>query len=316
MAAPNVITDAAMWVARYSATLAGHSPWVDPGEAISYIGFQWGKTTAYGGFSYWEQAIPGESYLHDITGLAQATTYHFRIVGAAGALRSYGADRTFTTTTVSPPPAATPFMGWIIEKLRYVAGWLHDIFLVVDDWIWPFFLAAPPFYWLSALFSGLALNFYHFSLWVDDVANRIVTILTFDNIYSYFKVYFDAALNAWTWVQNFATDISAIIDTWWQGTIATVTGWIDALRDWALFWINYLQGQIHSLNTRVSNIISQIPDISEFGAWFSDLIDSAFREREPFWAGWQDWRDKVTEFFSDPEEWLYKAADRIIERFW
>ena len=46
------------------------------------------------------------------------------------------------------------------------------------------------------------------------------------------------------------------------------------------------------------------------------LINSAFVTRDSLWSGWQDLRDKVTEFFSDPEEWLYKAADRIIERFW
>ena len=81
-----------------------------------------------------------------------------------------------------------------------------------------------------------------------------------------------------------------------------------------------------------------IPDITEIQAWFTDwtgnvtsvintwwtstmwevqeLINSAFIVRESLWSGWQDLRDKVTEFFTDPEDWLYKSVDRIIERFW
>ncbi|GAI36189.1 unnamed protein product, partial [marine sediment metagenome] len=81
-----------------------------------------------------------------------------------------------------------------------------------------------------------------------------------------------------------------------------------------------------------------IPDLEDVTSWFTNwwgntlsniiawgaltgtqigsLVDSAFTLRDDFWAGWQDWRDKVTEFFTDPEDWLYKAADRIIERFW
>lgn len=27
-------------------------------------------------------------------------------------------------------------------------------------------------------------------------------------------------------------------------------------------------------------------------------------------------RDSITEFFTDPDDWLYKAVDRIIERYW
>lgn len=338
MAAPSVVTDAAKYVARYSATLVGHSPWVDPGEAVSYVIFEWGRTTAYGNSTYYEQALPGEIYYHDITGLQEGTTYHFRLVGAARALRSYGADKSFTTTTVSPAPAPTPFMGWMVDQLVGISDLFYGIYSTVIEWVWPFWKAADFFYWLGSFFMDLALTFSDFSLWVDNIANKILTVLSFGDIYDYFKDLFDAALNAWDWVQNISTDIGSIIATWWEGTSTTVLGWIETAKNDLIFWTNWLYGQVVELREDVTYLLGQVPDVSGVLAWFSNwtgnvssiidnwwtstvggvvaLINSAFTERESFWAGWQDWKDKVTEFFSDPEEWLYKAVDRIIERFW
>jgi len=34
------------------------------------------------------------------------------------------------------------------------------------------------------------------------------------------------------------------------------------------------------------------------------LINTAFLERDSWWAGWQDWRDQVAEFFTNPLEFL------------
>jgi len=338
MAAPVVVTDNAKNVARYSATLVGHCTWVDPAAAVSYIIFEWGKTTAYGDSTYWEVTSPGEVHEHDISDLEENTLYHFRIVGWVGGVFSYGADKSFTTTTVGPPPAPTPFMGWIIEKLNSVSGWFYGVYLIVIDWPWPFWYAAEAFYWLSTYFNGLAWNFYDFSIWVDDIANKIVTILSFANIYDYFKDFFDAAINAWAWVVDSFWNVWDVVDIWWTSTSTTVLDWIDATKDWARLWIDYLQDQIVALTAQINDLVSLIPDMTEILAWFSNwtgnvvsaidswwtgalsqvqsLINSAFIEREPFWAGWQDWRDKVTEFFTDPEDWLYKAADRIIDRFW
>ena len=35
------------------------------------------------------------------------------------------------------------------------------------------------------------------------------------------------------------------------------------------------------------------------------LINSAFTERERYWSGWQDMRDKVIEFFANPFDYLW-----------
>lgn len=230
------------------------------------------------------------------------------------------------------------FIDWIIEELWNAADWFHEAYYEVKDWIWPFYLLKYPLYGLYGAFMWLAIGFSDFNEWIADIAGKVAAILSFDDIYSYFRDLFNAALNAWAWVADSFWNVWDIVTTWWAVTSSTVLDGIAALRDWALSFLNYLQEQIYALNVRVSEVIELIPDVSEFMGWFSDwwgnilanlgtwwddrlldiqgLIDSAFKTRESFWAGWQEWRDKVIEFFTDPEDWLYKAADRIIERFW
>lgn len=326
MAAPTVVTDDAMSVATYSATLAGRSPWVDPGLPTSYIGFQWGKTTAYGNWTYWEQAFPGEAYHHDIADLEKGITYHFRIVGAAGALRSYGADKSFTTTTVGPPPVSTPFMGWIIDKLTNVSGWFYSIYLAVVGWVWPFNLTANFFYEASWVFLRLAWNFYDFSLWVDDIATKIVTILSWDTIWDLVLTAVPSLEEIRDWFYAWQFHVWQELTNWWRAKSVTVLGWIEEAKEDLLTWIDWLHGEIIELRGEVDDLIGQIPNVTEITAWFSNwwgnilanlgtwwddrlldvqgLIDSAFVTRDQFWAGWQDIRDRVFDFFDDPLEWL------------
>jgi len=326
MAAPTVVTDAAKYVAKYSATLVGHSPWVDPGEAVSYIIFEWGKTTAYGNWTYWKQAFAEEVYYHDIAGLEGGTAYHFRIVGRARTLRSYGADKTFTTTTVSPAPSPTPFMGWMVKRLVGISDQFYNVYLVVIGWVWPFYLTADFFYWLHSLSMKLAWDFYDFSLWVDDIAGKILTVLSFGDIYSYFKDLFDAAISAWDWVKSSFSNVWNIVGDWWDNTKREVQGWIDIATQgfdnlvvaWDEFWTYTWPRWTDELDLLAADwgnfFTHKLPtlfDIRYAEEWWrskvldiTGIIDTWFKSYEPLWAGWQDWRDKVVEFFTDPLEWL------------
>ena len=71
------------------------------------------------------------------------------------------------------------------------------------------------------------------------------------------------------------TNLKAAWDTFWTVTFPTLVSWA-----WLTTWWN-----------------SRLEDIQ-------GLINSAFTIREGLWTGWQDWRDKVVEFFTDPLEWL------------
>lgn len=230
------------------------------------------------------------------------------------------------------------FMTWIVEDLNSASDFLYSIYREVLDWPWPFWYAATFFYSLSRAFNWLAWDFADFADWVDDVADQVADTLGFSDIYLYFRTYFDAALDAWDWVRYAWSNVTGIIDAWWSSTRWTVQGWIDIATQgfdslaaaWSDFWnITWPQwtSKLDLLAADWSTFWAvTFPTLVSFDwltTWWNSrvaevqsLIDSGFTLREPFWAGWQDWRDKVTEFFTDPEDWLYKSFDRIIERFW
>ncbi len=217
-------------------------------------------------------------------------------------------------------------MSWIIDKLTNVSDWFYSVYLAVADWVWPFNQAADFFYEVSWVFIRLAWDFYDFSVWVDDIATKIVTILSWDIIWSFILEKVPKLEDIRDWFYAWQLHIWQELTNWWSATSTDVLGWIDIAKNDLLTWINWLHTQIIELRGDVEDLIGQIPDISEIRAWFSNwwgnilvnlstwwndrllevqrLIDTAFSLREPFWAGWQEIRDKVFEFFDDPLEWL------------
>lgn len=95
---PAVATGGASAVARTTAKLNGS---VNPRDAATYH-FDYGPTSNYGYRAPASEASVGpnrntNSVAQKLSGLSQATKYHFRIVATNSAGTSYGADRTFTT---------------------------------------------------------------------------------------------------------------------------------------------------------------------------------------------------------------------------
>jgi len=103
---PVVATNPATLIASFSATLNGS---VDPHGLTTTVSFQYGTTTAYGSTTPM-QTQSGDTYRNiaaNISGLSANTLYHFRIVATNSAGTRFGADRTFTTLSVTGPPVAT-----------------------------------------------------------------------------------------------------------------------------------------------------------------------------------------------------------------
>ena len=89
-------TGGAANVAQQTARLTGT---VDPNGAATTFQFQYGPTSAYGAVTP-EQTIAGDgkkTITADVSGLAPATTYHYRLIGRNGKGLTKGADRTFKT---------------------------------------------------------------------------------------------------------------------------------------------------------------------------------------------------------------------------
>ncbi len=230
------------------------------------------------------------------------------------------------------------FMNWIVDRLNDVSNFFYQLYLDCFYVGWPLEVIGYWFYYLSDTFSRLAWNFYDFSSWVTDVQVRVSEILDTWDIWTSFQWWFEAAENAWNWVSSAAWNIWYEVEDWWGTTQYTVQGWIDEARWYAYDLVAGVNTWLAELQSAWDDFKGRIPTIDQVIYWWSnwtgnvssvintwwtatmvevqDLINSAFIIRSDFWAGWQDWRDKVTEFFTDPEDWLYKSADRIIERFW
>lgn len=218
------------------------------------------------------------------------------------------------------------FMSRIIEALNDVSSFFHKTYLEVYSWVYPFWLAAGFFYQLSLIFNRLAGYFYDFNIWVDSVAVQVAKILSWDTIKGYIKSWLPALEAAVSWFSNAVTNVTSIISNWWSATSVTVQGWISAatqgLAELKVAWDQFTKVTFVNLSNLVNLVKSQwdyftgttLPSLVSFSSlttwWNSRLIDvqglmdSAFTLRQSYWDGWQDWRDKVAEFFTDPLGWL------------
>lgn len=104
---PAPATGAATSVERTSATLTAT---VDPNGAATTYRFQYGTSTAYG-LTTAEATVPaGDDPVTvnvPVTGLTEATTYHYRVTATNAAGVVNGADRTLTTAASPRPPAVS-----------------------------------------------------------------------------------------------------------------------------------------------------------------------------------------------------------------
>jgi hypothetical protein len=94
--APLATTGGAASVAQQTARLTAS---VDPNGAATTVQFQYGTTSAYGTVTP-EQVVTGDgkkAVTADISGLAPATTYHYRLIARNDKGLSKGADRSFKT---------------------------------------------------------------------------------------------------------------------------------------------------------------------------------------------------------------------------
>jgi hypothetical protein len=125
--APTATTNPATAVTDVGATLAGS---VDPKRAPTSYRFEYGTTTAYGKTTAPADAGSGSGSVAvgaPVTGLAPATTYHYRVVASNAAGVVHGGDQTFTTApagaagTPGTPGSSTPFAGvkLVSTKLAY-----------------------------------------------------------------------------------------------------------------------------------------------------------------------------------------------------
>ena len=218
------------------------------------------------------------------------------------------------------------FMNYIVQRLNDVSDFFYDLYLEVLGWVYPFWLAAGMFYNLYSIFNRLAWNFYDFAQWVKAATTSLEGILSWSYIKGLIRRWLPALEDVISWWESWTTWVRQRIDDWWYYTKNTVQGWIAIGDQWLKDLIDDANAWLARLQSSINDLIGMLPGISELAAWFSDwwgnilshltswwanrvldvqgLIDTAFTAREPFWAGWQDVKDNVIEFFSSPLDWL------------
>ena len=102
-AAPLATTGPAIAITQISATVTGTV--VANGLPTTWH-FEYGPTSAYVSETPPQSGAPGMTNVFaSLTGLADAQTYHYRLVATNSLGTSYGADQTFTTQTPTRHPA-------------------------------------------------------------------------------------------------------------------------------------------------------------------------------------------------------------------
>ena len=230
------------------------------------------------------------------------------------------------------------WMNSIVSWLKSNEDYFYDAYSEVYGWVYPFWLLAYPLLYASRGFGWLAYYFSLFNNWLVWAAGEISDILSWASIKSLIRSWLPRLEDTVSWFLDWWNKVQSVVTSWWSATQTTVKGWISTavqpfnamLTAWTSFWNSTWPGWVTSFNSLKSSWDNfwavTFPTMVSFtwlATWWNSrlldiqgLIDSAFTVRTSLWAGWQDWRDRVAAFFTDPEDWLYKSVDRIIERFW
>jgi len=205
---------------------------------------------------------------------------------------------------------------WIIEALNNISSYFYDLYLEFYEFPYPVRYAANWFYWLCKQFNSMAWDFYDFSIWVREISNKITQYLSWSTIWSYITSRIPNLEDIRDWFYNWRDHVWGEIKDFWSDAQTTVKGWIDIASQDLKWLTGQISSSLDSLRSEWNNFIKvTLPNLADWTG-VNSLISSGLTELTPMIEGWQDFRDRVAEFFSDPEEWLYRAFDRIIERFW
>lgn len=229
-------------------------------------------------------------------------------------------------------------MSWFNSILSYlsdISDWFYDAYLTVNGWVSPFWHLASPLYSIYRAFYYLNYYFGQFSEWVFLATAKLSQILSIDVIRTYFGEYFQAAFNAWQWVQSAPAQIFSQVSYWWNSIQYDVLAWIENAKQWALAQINNLAGALAEVQTWWNSFKANIPSLNAILSWFTnwwgnvlshlnswwnerlgdieDLLLSWTLELAPFWEGWQEIRDDVYTFFASPFDWIFSHFE---DWFW
>lgn len=273
---------------------------------FDYTAFEGGWLYGYSyiGYNNWE--------------ISENGSYRVRV--DVSGVESYTREISFTVSgiLVEEPEPIPPegFFPAIVEQFNSISRTFYSAYIEVYYWVWPFNYLATPFYFGSVAFAHLAQGFSSFATAWYGVVNKLTLILSWSTIWSYILTYIPNLEAIRDWFYYWWTFVWNEINEWWEIKKQIVLGWVDAVKDWARLWFIYFEAWLKTLQAEWDYFkkvtLPSLPD------WLGidKLIASWFEKFAPFWEGWQEVKEKITDFIKDPEEWFYNRLDEIFERYW
>ena len=230
------------------------------------------------------------------------------------------------------------WMNAIVSWLKSCESYFYNAYSEVYGWVYPFWLLSHPLLYVSRAFGWLAYYFSLFNNWLVWAGGEITKILNWDTIRSYILSWFRYLGNLGDLFYYFGQNVLSVVNTWWQSRLQDIQDLINiATQGFAALkvaWDNFWKVTWPQWTTKLDTVKANwdnfwsftFPTLVSFTWltiwWNSKLKDvdklttDKLKEWFPFYNDLIKLWDGIKLFFTDPEEWLYKAADRIIERFW
>ncbi|MDD4986416.1 MAG: hypothetical protein PHQ43_11655 [Dehalococcoidales bacterium] len=192
-------------------------------------------------------------------------------------------------------------VSWFAIFSNTAATWEYN----ASTWSWPLSALYGFFVALSNVADGMFAGMLDFRTWLYQLANSLSEVYGWQNVINWLKAQIDSLAGVITWVANWSSNVANLVSTWWTSMSDTVKSWISTaiqgLPDMLTAWSNFITETLPTLfdlQYAESWWKSKLVDLGE-------LISSAFVEREDLWNGWTDFRQRVSDFFSDPLEWIW-----------
>jgi hypothetical protein len=231
---------------------------------------------------------------------------------------------------------------WLTDRIFSLVWDISDYFYrayqEASDWIWPFSYIQYPFYSLYRAFWSLLWPIADLGDWLGDLDDRIADVMDRAGVLSLLRTWINYAEAAWDWISDSWRNVTSIVASWWSGTSSMVLAWIDQVRDYARVLVDQVRASLGDLRSSWDNFwtISWPTMLSDLGglrsSWESflsstlpnlatwtgsqALIETTIRTFFPFYDELVQFWSGIREFFSDPEAYLVRKLETMLERFW
>jgi len=230
------------------------------------------------------------------------------------------------------------FIDTIFSHVWDISQWFLMLYQDSSDIPGVGWLLSPVFFALHKSFWNMLDPIAHFYSWAYAVNEAINEVITSSTIFDLLRTWINYAEDAWFWIQNSGTMITNIIESWWTGVAGDILAWIDlanynvrsligqveaSLGDlrsswdnfWTITWPAHVADLANIRSSWDSFSSSILPDLATW-AGSQALIETTLRAWFPFYDELVGYWSGIRDLFTDPEDYLVRKLESMLERFW